>query len=124
MPVIDPGDDSVVLHLRIRLLPRHESAFGYEGAGDVAQLVRDRDGAWHLLLSLDRAGARRRYALQVRPDGSARRLDNGKFAWAISRGDAATLKVEPSVSIPGDLHAIVTVTDAAQALPWEGGPGE
>lgn len=115
--MIDPGDDSVVLHLAVRLLPG-ESAFGYDGPGDVAQFVRDVDGGWNLLLSLDRAGHRRRYALPVRPDSSPGRRSDGRFVWAITRSSGGTVRVAPSIHVPGDVHVVVTVTDASDPAPW------
>lgn len=118
MTVLDPGDDSVVLHLSVRLLPAGESALAHEGPGHACQFVQDPDGAWNLLLSLERPGGHRHYAWLVRPDCSPGRRSDGRLVWSVARSSGGTVRLTPSLYVPGDLHAVVTVTDAAKAPPW------
>ena len=105
-----PRGDSALPMLLVRLLPKGQSAWAFEGVGDVAQWDRDHRSAviWRLILSLDWGPWDRRcYSFPVA----------GGRGWSVVRGEGNVVRVTPSVRFAPDFHAMVVVTDAVHAPP-------
>lgn len=114
----DPCDDSVVL--RVIALFRADPAFAYKGPEAVASAVKDPDGQWRIALAFTRNGKRYFYALPVEPGAGPKQLSPNQISWGFVRIGATVWEVMPSVHVPTQLHAHVTVINVPVPAPWEG----
>lgn len=111
----DPGDDSVVLRVHARWFDTAQAVLNaVRGIPPVGHIRRRDDGAWELVLSLDRGPTRRqRHFIVVDPDGV--RADR----WPLMKLAPGVWDLPKSVHVPGQIHAFVTLRNAPSPAPWE-----
>jgi hypothetical protein len=111
--VKDPCDDTVISRIIAPLIVT--SAFAHKGPAAVASFVDDGESL-RVLLAVQREDKQFYYAIPVglhpatigpQPDGS--------YVWALVQLGATVWEVMPSVHIPGQLHAYVTLVN----VPWD-----
>lgn len=109
----DPGDDSGILHgiMRWRERPMEEQGLAEPHLGFVQ---RADDGSWVLLVNLNRVKKRQHHFFQVDP----RPLSRPRDRWQLLRLGPGVWTVLPSVHVPGQLHAFLTIINVPEPPPW------
>lgn len=114
----DPCDDNVILRVIARLSDK--SAFEHKGKDAVASVVKDdADWAWRILLATERDEKQFYYVIPISSAGWAGKRPDGSFCWAIVQLGPTVWEVLPSVHIPGQLHAYVTIIGVPSPAPWQ-----
>jgi hypothetical protein len=113
----DPCDDTVMLRL-ITVL-REESALSYKGPQAIASVVKDTTW-WRVLLAVPRDDKQFYYVIPVDP--SLKEMGpkpDGSFVWGLIQLGSTVWEVHPSVHLPGQLHAYVTLIGVPSPAPWD-----
>lgn len=105
----DPGDDSVILRAYLHW---HESPMSLTVGGGWGRVVRNTD-EWILLANVPRDRRRQHHFIPV--DVGA---EIHKSHWQLVRLGPGVWDISPSVHVPGQLHAFLTLVDVPEPAPW------
>lgn len=114
----DTGDDTVVLRVVAAWCESAEAALASPRGPHAAHVGRQPDGAWLLALAVqrhDEAQRRQRHFVDVAV-GGVLRADR----WSLVKLGPGVWDVSPSVVVPGQIHAFVTLVGVPEPAPWEG----
>lgn len=111
-PQHDPGDDSGIFHA---ILSWEKDAMEQRSlaVGHLGFVKRADDGAWMLFVNVNRTKKRQYHFFQIDPTGS--RAD----CWKLLRLGSGAWTVLPSVHVPGQMHAFLTLTNVPEPPPWK-----
>lgn len=118
-PPKDPCNDTVIV--RAIALFQDDSAFTYKGPHAVASAIKDGNGRWRLLLAIQRDDKQFYYTICVARSGQNADgpQPDSSYVWALVQLGETVWEVMPSVHLPGQLHAYVTLVRVPSPAPWE-----
>ena len=114
----DPGDDTVVLRVIAWWHESTTAVLSSSSGPDAAHVTRQDDGGWELVLAVQRsddAQRRQRHFVEVVTDGVVR-----PDRWQLVKLGPGVWDVLPSIHVPGQMHAFVTIVEVPDPAPWEG----
>ncbi len=82
------------------------------GTGTEACIELQADGGWLLVLAVRRKAKRQVFFIDVVP---GTRVDN---RWSLVQLSPGVWEVTPSVHVPGQIHAFITLVNVPQPPPW------
>ena len=120
--LVDPGDDEVVWRVRARWVPSFGEVVVSTGADRCFVNPIDGSGLWECAFSAQREDDERRrqlFAIPVSPDGTSGPLPGGRYCWGLIRLGSGVWDIDPSVHVPTQIHAHVTLYGVPDPAPWE-----
>ena len=110
---VDPGDASVVIRVHARWAKSVPEVLGSPTGPALCHVWRDEEGKWQLAFSVQRDKLRQRHFMDVDPDGLR------ENRWALLKLAPGVWDVLPSIVVPDQIHAFVTLVNVPDPAPWE-----
>ena len=112
-PPEDPGDHTVVGRLIPRWVGSVKEVLSAHRGPSLCTVWRAANGTWEVVVSVDRRlGQRQRHFIAVDIDGM--RSDR----WHLIQLGPGVWEVSPSLLVPGQIHAFVTLVGVPEPPPW------